>query len=123
MRILGVDALAFGETEGAAHHPHGPAHKTHEIHLHAALGLVIDRMMGEAIEIDVAIELAIDALEQIEVEGSGDPAPVVIGGKQDRAVLLQIDADEKRGVVPQQPRRIGEKASRVGLGKIADGRA
>ena len=40
--------------------------------------------MGEAIKVDVAVELAVDALEQVEVEGSGDPAPVVIGGEQDR---------------------------------------
>ena len=58
--------------------------ETHKMHLDAAACLVIDGVMGEAIEVDVAVELAIDALEQIEVEGGRDPAPVVIGGEQDR---------------------------------------
>ena len=93
------------------------------MHLDAALRFVIDRVVGEASNVDVAVELAIDALEQIEVEGGGHPAPVVIGGNQDRRVLLQIDADEKRGIAPEQPRRIGEEGSRVGLREIADGRA
>ena len=65
----------------------------------------------------------IDALEQIEVEGSGDPATIVIGWDQDRRVLLQIDADEKRGVPAKEPRRIGEEVFRIGLSEVADSRA
>jgi len=80
------------------------------MHLDAALSLVIDRVMGEAVEIDVAVELAIDTLEQIEVEGSGHAALVVIGRDQDRRILLEIDTDEKRRAAPKQVRCIGEKA-------------
>jgi len=43
--------------------------------------------MGEAGQIESAAELAIDADQQIEVEGGGDAAPVVIGGNEDRGGL------------------------------------
>ena len=69
-----MDALAVGEAERAAGHAHALAGKAHEMHLDAARSLVVDRVMGEAVEIEIAAELAIDALEQIEVEGSGHAA-------------------------------------------------
>src|SRR4029078_3303113 len=48
VRILGVDALALGKTELAAHHPHRLAREAHEMHLDAALRFVLDAVVGAA---------------------------------------------------------------------------
>src|SRR5262245_8106017 len=123
VRVLGVDALAFGETKLAAEHVHGVARQTHKMHLDTAACLVVDRVMGEAADIDVTAELAIYTLKQVEVEGGGDAALVVIGRDQDGGILLEIDSDEKRGATPEQPRCIGGKRQSLAVSQIADGRA
>src|SRR5215468_11643242 len=66
VRVLGVDALALGKGKGAAQHAHGLPRKAHEIHLNAALRLVINSVVGEVSEVEIAIELAVDASEQVE---------------------------------------------------------
>src|SRR5262249_30582537 len=93
------------------------------MHFDAAVGLIIDRIMSKAPDIDIATELAIDTLQEIEVEGCSDSAAVVIGRDQNRRVLLQVDADEKRGATPEQARGIDEKSVGFRVGEIADGRA
>ena len=123
MRILGVNALALGKGEGTALHAHGLLGKAHEIHLDAALPLVVDGVMGEAGQVEIAVKLAIDADEQIEIEGGRDAAPVVIGGDENRDGLFEIDADEKGAAFTEQPRGIGKKGFRLGVTEIADGRA
>ncbi len=87
------------------------------------MDLVIDRVMGEAVDIDIGAKLALDAVKQIEIEGGGNAAGIVIGRDQDRRILLQIDADQERTVLAEQPRRVGEKRARLVMAEIADGRA
>ena len=72
VRILGVDALTLGEGEAAAQDVYGLVGKAHEIHFHTA-GLPIPyRVMGEAGEIERGPKLAIDAVQQIQIEGGSD---------------------------------------------------
>ena len=79
--------------------------------------------MGEAVEVETAAKLAIDAREQIEVESGGHALRVVIGGQEDRRRFLEIDADEEQAVLAQEPRCIGEEGGRLFMAEIADGRA
>ena len=79
--------------------------------------------MREAGEVEIAAELAVDAREQIEIEGGGDAARIVIGGDQDPLGLLQIDAEQEGAARPEQPRGIAEEGARLVMGQIADGRA
>ena len=65
-----------------------------EMHLDASALGIIERMVAEACEVEVAAELAIDAGQQIEVEPRGDAGGVVIGGVENRRLLHQIDADD-----------------------------
>src|SRR5215831_16751510 len=123
MRVLGVNALAFDEAKLVPEDANGLARQTHEMHLDTAFGVVIDRIMGETPDIDVAAELAIDAFEQIEVEGGGDAAAIVVGRDQDCRVLLQINADEKCGPPAQEPRGVDQEGLGFRVGEIADGRA
>ena len=43
----------------------------------------------------VAAELAVDAGQQVEVEAGVDPAGVVVGGFEERRVLLEVGADDQ----------------------------
>ena len=72
VRVLGVDALAASEGERAAEHMHALLGEAHEINLDTPGLSVPHRVMGEAGEIECALKLAIDAGQQIEIEGGGD---------------------------------------------------
>src|SRR4029453_2850478 len=96
MRVLGVDALAFGKREGAPENANGLPREADEIHFDAALGLVIDGVMSEAAKVEIAVELAVDPGEQIEVERRGHAPRIVIGGKQNRRRLFGAGTDLKK---------------------------
>ena len=61
--------------------------------------------------------------QQIEIEGGGDAPRIVIGGDENRARLLQIDAEEKGAARAEQARGVAEERARFGMRQIADGRA
>ena len=66
--VLGVDRLAGAEFDRAAGHPHLLALLAGEMHLDAmALGIV-EGVVAEAVEVEIAAELAVDARQQVEVE-------------------------------------------------------
>src|SRR5690606_28913561 len=73
----------------------------HEMHLDAAAVLVEDGAVLEAVEIEIAAKLAVDAAQEVEVEGGGDAVGVVIGGAQHVAVLHEIDADDHARAGPE----------------------
>ena len=58
-----------------------------QVHLDAMAVAVIDRAVGEARQVEIAAELAIDALQHIEIEARGDAGGIVIGVVQ-RALVL-----------------------------------
>src|SRR4029079_6115618 len=95
MRVLGVDALAIGKREGAPENVNSLPREADEIHLDAALGLVVDGVMREAAKVELAVELAVDPGEQIEVERPGHAARIVIGGKQNWRRLPEVHSDKK----------------------------
>src|SRR3990172_21814 len=123
VRVLGMNALALGEHERASEHARDLVGEAPKVHLDAALALIVDRLVREAAQIEVAVKLAIDAREQIEIERGGDAQTVVIGGKQDIQALFQIDAHEKGAARPKQKRGIRKKGVRLVMAEIADGRA
>jgi hypothetical protein len=48
-----------------------------EVHLDAGLGGVPDGLMGEAVQIEVGVELTVEADEDVAIEGSGDTGGIV----------------------------------------------
>ena len=54
-----------------------------DVDLDAALGCVVEGVVREPVEIEIGVELAVDPLEQVEVEGGGDAPRVVVGGLED----------------------------------------
>ena len=78
--ILGMDALAGAEADGATGDGDDLVGEALDVDLDASRLRVVERCMLESVEVEIGIELAIDALQQVEVEGRGDALLVVIGG-------------------------------------------
>src|SRR5688572_7998838 len=72
--VLGVDALAAREAEIAPEHTHALVGEAHDIDLDAARILVVDRLVRETQQVEIAIELPVDAGKQVEIKGGGDAA-------------------------------------------------
>src|SRR5207247_3783916 len=73
-----------------------------QVELHPALRLVVEGEVLEPGDVDIAVELAIDPLQEVEVEGGVEPRPVVVGTLEDRAVLLEVDPDQHLPLGPEQ---------------------
>ena len=73
-----------------------------QMHLDPRQHVVPARLVAEGVERDVAVELAVDPLEQVEVELGGDAFRVVIGRDQPLDRLDPVHAD-------QQPRAGAEQ--------------
>jgi len=93
--IFRVQAFAGVEVEAPAFDGHVLGIGTDQVHLDARFGLVEEGAMNEARRVDVAVQLVADALQQVEVERSGDMGAVVVGRLQHCTILDQIDADHQ----------------------------
>ena len=110
--VLGVDGLAGAEFDHAARHPHLLPLLAGEMHLDAVALGIVEGVMAEACEIEVAVELAIDAREQVEIELRRDAGGVVIGGVEDAGVLHQVDADDQRRAAPEHAPGVAQERRR-----------
>ena len=54
-------------------------------------------------EIEVRAELAVSPHEQVQIEFRGHAGAVVVGGLQNFAVFLKIDADDQAAAVAAEP--------------------
>ena len=50
--------------------------------------------MRKRAEVEIAAELAIDAVQQVEIETRGDAGAVIVGVNEHALVLFEIDADD-----------------------------
>src|SRR6266851_7958494 len=94
VRIFGMDQFALGEMDVRAGDPSFLIGETADVDFDPPLDLVIEGDMLEPVDVEIAIELAVDPYEEVEVELRGYPGPVVVGGIEDLRILLQIDADQ-----------------------------
>ena len=72
---------------------------------------------------NVAVELAVDAVEQVEVELRRHAFGVVIGGDQPFDRLDPIHADQELRAGPEQVAELAQQVGRAPRHEIADGRA
>src|SRR3984893_10089374 len=70
--IFGMDPLAFREGEAAASDGHGLGAQALEVDLDAAFRGVVESLVGKARQVEIGLELAIHAAQQIEGELGGD---------------------------------------------------
>ena len=94
-----------------------------EMHLDAPGHRVVEGVVAEPVQVEVAAELAVDARQQVQIERRSHALGVVIGGVQDVRVFLQIDADQHGAARTDLAARHLEEGLRLIPPQIADGRA
>ena len=82
--VLGVDRRAGLEREAGARDGEGDVAQRLEMHLDPAQRIVPDRAVAEGLDRDVAVQLGVDPVEEVEVERGGDAGGIVIGAQQHR---------------------------------------
>src|SRR5690242_21264875 len=76
--VLGMNAFAGAERKVMAEHAHALRLAADQVHLDAVAVAIIDRAVKEARDVEIAAELAVDALQHIEIEARGDAGGIVI---------------------------------------------
>src|ERR1044071_7755162 len=86
---LRVEALALGEldTQVERRDVDRLRAEAFEVHLDAARLFVVTGDVAEATQVEIRAQLAVDAREEVEVEGGGDTVRIVVGGFERRAVF------------------------------------
>src|SRR5713101_8566034 len=104
-----MDQFAGGEMEAPAGDARLLIGEAADVDLDPSLGRVIEGDMLKSVEIEIAVELPVDALEEVKIEGGGHSRPIVVGGLENFRVFLQVDADqhlasgaEHAGIVGQE---------------------
>ena len=116
-----MDALAGGEAAFAAWPAHRGGRARGQVHLHPRFGGVEQSQVAPAAHVEVAAQQAVQVLQQVQVEGRGDPQVVVVGGFQQRRGLDRVDADQQRAAAGHRA-RLAQQPQRVGRRKVADAR-
>ena len=90
-----------------------------QVHLDAGLFGVPDGAVRNAVEIEVAAELAIDAHQQIAIERRGDAERIVVASRISLG-FDEIGAEEQRVAVGQRRTDSAEKRIRTGRIEVPD---
>src|SRR5665213_2974760 len=118
-----MDGLNGLELELAARDADGLRAQTHEVHLNGRLCFVPARAVPEALQIKIAVELAVYARQKIEIELCSHACAIVVSGDENLEILLHIHADDCTAVSAHLPAQPSQKGSDFRGVEIADGRA
>ena len=95
MAVLAVDRRALLERERLAGDGELDIARRDQVHFDPRQYVVPARFMAERVGRDRAVELAVDPLEQIEVEARRHTVRIVIGGDQPLDRLDPVHADQQ----------------------------
>ncbi len=87
VRTLGMNRLTLSEAELHPGDVDDLGLLADQMHLDAFLGSDVVSPVPKLVEIEVRIELAVDSLEEVEIERRGDAPAIVVGRPDDRFVL------------------------------------
>src|SRR5687767_529250 len=93
------------------------------MHLDPAFRLVEEGAVAKTVQLEIGVEVAIEASEDVQVEGRGDARRVVVRGIQGRDVLSTVNADDQRPVVPDYRAQPAQKRRGFGGMEVSDRRA
>ena len=123
VRILRMDHRP-GRTKTPCRRFGRPAPPADEMHLHAGiLRANIFSPVSKRGQVEVGTQLAVDPLEHVQVECPCDAVAVVIGGPDDRDVLVEVEPHEQPAAIADEP---GDRAEEIGCrpwAEVADRRA
>ena len=86
--VFRPERLAGREGETLAPDPYGLLFEASNVNLNAAAFRIPERVMLEAIKVEVGAELSVHSGEQVQVELGRDAFAVVVRGLEDRGVLF-----------------------------------
>src|SRR5438270_11720949 len=104
-----MDQLAGGAAEAAAADADRLVGEALYVELNPPFPLVVERDMGEAVDIEIAAELVLDPVQQVQIEGGVEAGAVVVGGVEDVGRFLQIGADQHLAAGAEQPGAVLQK--------------
>src|SRR5712691_5886875 len=120
---FGMDGFAGRKIEPPAGYVHELRVLALQVHLDATEDRVVKGLVAEALHLEISRELAIDPVQQVEVELRRDALGIGVGGVQSGLVLLEIHADQKDPARPRHLARLPQKDERLGGSEVADGGA
>ena len=95
-----------------------------EVHLDAGFGWVPTGFVAKVGEVEGCAELAVEAGEDVEVEGGGGSGGVVVGGEEGGDVFVraggEVGAEEESVAGEELGAEVGEDAVGVVGGEVAD---
>ncbi len=81
---------------------------------------VPERAVLERVEVEIAVELTVDAHEQVLVERGGDTEGIVVGEQQLALRLDEVGAEQERVARPQPAAHAAQEHRRLGGVEVAD---
>src|SRR6516162_5425440 len=117
-----MDQFVLSKTETVTGNPCLLRGEAANVNFDPPCGIVIEGHMLEPVDVEIAIELPIDALQEIEIECGGYSCPIVVCGVEDIGILFKVDADQHLAPGTENPSIIGEKRNRGIRLEISDRR-
>jgi hypothetical protein len=114
--VFGVNGFELGEWDSLAGDVDDLGDEAFEVHLDAAFVAVPAGAVDEGVEVEVGVEVAVEAAEDVEVEVGGDAGCVVVGGQDGGDGLVGAGGEvgaEEEGVAGLE---VGAEAAEDGVG-------
>jgi hypothetical protein len=109
-----------GDVQARRAHAHELIAQRAEVHLDSALAGIPARFVRESAQVEVAIQLAVDAPEEVEVERRRDASRIVIGGEELRDRFDQIGAEQESVALAQARAHVAQEDRRARPVEVAD---
>ena len=93
------------------------------MHFDPAEERIVEGPVAEAIYLEIPLELAVDPMQQVQVELRGDALGIRVRGIEGGLVFLQVHADQQDAARSHRFARMPEERDRFGRREIADGGA
>ena len=123
MTVFGVDGLSRCEVKGEGRacgvgwNVDALGDEGFEVHFDAGLGGVPDGLVAKGGGVEVCAEVAIEASEDVEVEGGGGAGGVVVGGEDGGFVFTtarsEVGAEEELVAGEELSSEVAENVARV----------
>ena len=99
---------------------YGLLRETDQVHFDAALGDIPARLVTELVEGKSAVQFAVDARQNVAIEGGRNADGIVVGGNQDGRILAQVDPGEQLVTRSHGGMQALQKVHRIGALEVAD---
>src|SRR5262249_50670871 len=108
------------DIDGGVTHLHPLRVERAQVHLDAPVFPAVSRFVGKRAQIEVAIEFAIDAGQQVEVKAGGDERRIVIGADHATLFFFQVGSEQQSVAGKQTATDVDQEALRFVARKISD---